>query len=136
MLKRAAGRDRRTSAKARSKSTSGGAAAIGVGLAFLALAAWPSPDGCDLERRLEQDRGEQRFRPRTSRDGARQFGVALAQKRPHQALKGLHQRRIGNVALVLLAVLLRTKPLPLMTRSQTWRKAASDVVLRSSLQPP
>ena len=51
---------------ARSKSTSGGAAAIGVGLAFLALAAWPSPDGCDLERRLEQDRGEQRFRPRTS----------------------------------------------------------------------
>src|SRR5208283_30766 len=67
MLKRAAGRDRRTSAKARSKSTSGGAPAISVGLAFLALAAWPSPDGCDLERRLEQDRGEQRFRPRNAR---------------------------------------------------------------------
>jgi len=32
----------------------------------------------------------------------RQFGIALAEKRAHQALKGLHQRRIGNVALVLV----------------------------------
>ena len=32
----------------------------------------------------------------------RQLGVALAEQRPHQALKGLHQRRIGNVALVLV----------------------------------
>src|SRR5580658_9891945 len=32
----------------------------------------------------------------------RQFGVALAEKRPYQALKCLHQGRIGNVALVLI----------------------------------
>src|SRR5271166_3810069 len=31
-----------------------------------------------------------------------QLGVALAQKRPHQALKSLHQRRIGDVALELV----------------------------------
>src|SRR5580700_2810454 len=30
----------------------------------------------------------------------RQFGVALAEKRPHKTLKCLHQGRIGNVALV------------------------------------
>ena len=33
---------------------------------------------------------------------AGQLGVALAQKRADQALKGLRQRRIGNVALVLI----------------------------------
>ena len=32
----------------------------------------------------------------------RQLGVALAEKRPHEALKSLHQSRIGNVALVLI----------------------------------
>ena len=32
----------------------------------------------------------------------RQFGVALAQQRPDQALKGLRERRIGDVALVLV----------------------------------
>src|ERR1700733_7688018 len=32
----------------------------------------------------------------------RQFGVALAEKRPYKALKCLHQGRIGNVALVLI----------------------------------
>src|SRR5580658_914553 len=32
----------------------------------------------------------------------RQFGVALAEKRPYQALKCLHQGRVGNVALVLI----------------------------------
>src|ERR1700679_272668 len=33
---------------------------------------------------------------------ARQLGFALAEKRPHQALKSLHQGRIGNVALILI----------------------------------
>src|SRR5580692_2742902 len=32
----------------------------------------------------------------------RQFGVALAEKKPYKALKRLHQGRIGNVALVLI----------------------------------
>src|SRR5208337_1499661 len=32
----------------------------------------------------------------------RQLGVALAEKRPHKALKRLHQSRIGDVALVLI----------------------------------
>src|SRR5271155_103445 len=32
----------------------------------------------------------------------RQFGVALAEKRPYKALKCLHQGRIGNVAFVLI----------------------------------
>src|SRR3984957_13413608 len=32
----------------------------------------------------------------------RQFGAALAEKKPHKALKCLYQRRIGNVALVLI----------------------------------
>src|SRR5580692_7096272 len=32
----------------------------------------------------------------------RQFGVALAEKRPYKALNCLHQGRIGNVALVLI----------------------------------
>src|SRR5277367_1250849 len=32
----------------------------------------------------------------------RQFGVALAEKRPYKALKCLHQGRIGNVSLVLI----------------------------------
>src|ERR1700739_3014476 len=32
----------------------------------------------------------------------RQFGVALAEKRPYKALKCLHQGRIGNIALVLV----------------------------------
>src|ERR1700694_2391847 len=31
-----------------------------------------------------------------------QLGVALAEKRWHEALKSLHQRRIGDVALVLI----------------------------------
>src|SRR4030081_1774431 len=31
-----------------------------------------------------------------------QLGVALAEKRSHKALKSLHQRRIGDVALVLI----------------------------------
>src|SRR5260221_14489227 len=33
---------------------------------------------------------------------ARQSGFALAEKRSHQALKSLHQRRIGDIAFVLL----------------------------------
>ncbi len=33
---------------------------------------------------------------------ARQIGVALAEQIAHQALKGLHERRMGNVALVLV----------------------------------
>ena len=33
---------------------------------------------------------------------ARQLGVVLAQKRSHKTLESLHQRRIGNVALVLV----------------------------------
>src|SRR5208283_2811523 len=33
---------------------------------------------------------------------ARQFGVALTQKRPHQALKSLHQSGIGDVPLQLV----------------------------------
>ena len=32
----------------------------------------------------------------------RQLGLALAQQRPDQALKGLRQGRVGNVALVLV----------------------------------
>src|SRR6266481_8587652 len=31
-----------------------------------------------------------------------QLGVALAEKRSHEVLKGLHQRRIGDVAFVLI----------------------------------
>ena len=40
----------------------------------------------------------------------RQLGVALAEKRPHQTLKRLHQRRIGNVALVLVELARREEP--------------------------
>ena len=45
------------------------------------------------------------FGPSASLKGvapARQLGLALAEKRPDQALKGLRQRRIGDVALVLV----------------------------------
>src|SRR5689334_4422703 len=33
---------------------------------------------------------------------ARQIGVVLAQERMHKALEGLRQRRIGNIAFVLI----------------------------------
>src|ERR1700685_540752 len=42
----------------------------------------------------------ERLQKRSAPD--RQFGVALAEKRPYKALKCLHQGRIGNVALVLV----------------------------------
>src|ERR1700678_1153562 len=42
----------------------------------------------------------QRLQKRIAPD--RQFGIALAEKLPHQALKGLHQGRIRNIALVLI----------------------------------
>ena len=42
----------------------------------------------------------QRLEKRVAPD--RQLGVALAEKRPDQALKSLRQRRIGDVALVLV----------------------------------
>src|SRR5579862_9714526 len=42
----------------------------------------------------------ERLQKRASPD--RQFGVALAEKKPNKALKRLHQGRIGNVALVLI----------------------------------
>ena len=41
---------------------------------------------------------------------ARQLGVALAEKRPDQALKGLRQRRIRDVALVLVELAGREQP--------------------------
>ena len=40
----------------------------------------------------------------------RQLGVALAKKGAHQALKSLHQRRIGNVALVLVELACGEQP--------------------------
>ena len=45
------------------------------------------------------------FGPSASHQGVAptaQLGLALAEKRPHQALKRLRQRRIGDVALVLV----------------------------------
>ena len=53
-------------------------------------------DEVDHEPSVRPQRLQQRFAP------ARQFGLALAEKRPHQALKRLHQRRIRDVALVLV----------------------------------
>jgi len=41
---------------------------------------------------------------------ARQLRVGLAEQRAHQALKRLHQRRIGNVALVLVELAGREEP--------------------------
>src|SRR3984885_422056 len=43
---------------------------------------------------------DQRLQKRIAPD--RQFGIALAKKRTHQALKSLHQGRIRNVALILI----------------------------------
>ena len=40
----------------------------------------------------------------------RQLGVALAEQRSHQTLKGLRQRRIGDVALVLVELARGEKP--------------------------
>ena len=39
-----------------------------------------------------------------------QLGLALAEKWPHQALKRLHQRRIRDVALVLVELARREQP--------------------------
>src|SRR6516225_2074160 len=40
----------------------------------------------------------------------RQLGLALAEKRPHKALKSLHQRRVGNVTFVLIELSRCEKP--------------------------
>ena len=53
-------------------------------------------DEVDHEPSVRPQRLQKRFAP------TRQLGFASAEKRPHQALKGLHQRRIGDVALVLV----------------------------------
>ena len=53
-------------------------------------------DEVDHEPRIRLQRLQKRVAP------GRQLGVALAEKRPHQALKRLRQGRIGNVALVLV----------------------------------
>ena len=57
-----------------------------------------------MSRAFGPERLEKRVAP------GRELGVALAEKRPHKALKSLHQGRIGDVALVLVELAGREQP--------------------------
>ena len=61
-------------------------------------------DDVGHEPAIRSQRLKQRVPP------ARQLGVALAEQRSHEALKGLSQRRIGDVALVLVELAGGEKP--------------------------